>query len=989
MKLIRKNTLLCVFLLLACRFSLYGQQEGQFIDQNRDRDIPFTAILYGTKHGLPQNQVLDIVAKKNGNLILSTANGIVEYDGTTFSDFNPDKSRQKNFQSSLFWDEATQQLLGLELTASLNLVYPTYKRLSHFRTAEVSDGLIIGIGSDGMVRKARTDDLVFTDVFKTGITRALSIHAAAGGYFISDYKQLFYFDSKTREQRLVIKDPIRSFMRNPYSGKLYALGTNNLYEVISPQELRRIELNLEVRDLELGFSYLTDMAFVDADTYFVSTQFGLLLVDAGKITLYDKSDQLPSHHFESLYYNHEEACLFVGTSEKGLLKLQMKNCRSICDSPGLGDVSLTGVIDDGAGNVLTIGSSGTIYRIDPKGNATLYYKSDSLLSSLTKLDDVLYVGTWGGGVILLRDKKPFGRITLPQLTDGSVHATFRDSRGVIWIGHDHGISRGKSPATMQPHLSKTITECIVTFYERRDGSICVGGSGSMYILDKAGRLIKMLSTADGLVCKNVRSFYEDKEGKLWIGTYSGGVYCYHNDSLTQINSKPNCFLNQDVFTLARDDGGYICMTSNNGLWAVAESKLNDFYYNRIPYLVPFYYGEHAGIMNTEFNGGFQHNFLRSASGDFYFPTIQGMVQKLAGSPRFRKLHIAFRSLSVNDTLTPFGQHTLERSTHTLRFEFFSTNYSSKFNLYYQYKLTGPGLPDVWSSLQKSGSISFKMLPPGNYKLSIRAIDGFNDADPEIKSYSFRIKPYFYETSWFRVLVILLFIIAVIAVSRYRYFKVRQKEIRENRINNTILELKLKAIQSKMNPHFIFNALNNIIYLLNAEKYLEAEDLLQDFSLLLRKFLEKSDHTFLSLNEELTIIDLYLLIEQKRYNQRFMYEISIPDSLKEREIPTLLIQPFVENAVKHGISHLEGNGLIRIRVRETKRGIEISIEDNGIGRERSAAINANRVNHNSKGIELVNQKINIMQQKYGMDIQLELIDLPEGSGTLVRLKIPFQ
>jgi len=985
----RKLALFCVLWLLMLPLAGFGQQDGQFIEQNRNRNIPFTVVRYGTKHGLPQNQVLDIVARKNGNIILSTANGIVEYNGTTFSEFNPGKDEQKNFQTRLFWDEETQQLFGLELSIRFNTIYPKYRILEDFYMVEVDGPWIIGIDTKGQIKKGTVRNKVFTDVYKTTIGNAISLQTISGGYLISDYKKLYYIDTATHEQKIIVEEPIKQFTRNPYSNKLYALGTKHLYEVISPTELKEVPLNLQLGPLAPGDTHLTDMAFIDADTYFVSSHLGLLFIDGEKITLYDKSDQLPSEHFESLYYNKEEACLFVGTGEKGLLKLEMKSCISISDSPGIGDMSLTSVISDGKDHILTIGSGGTIYSIDREGKASLYFRTDSLLSALSMIDDLLYAGTWGGGINLIKNGKTIGVIAPPQLTHGSVHATFRDSRGVIWIGNDKGISKGTSPGTIRPHLVKEISECIVSIYERRDGTICIGGSASVFILSKAGKLIRRISTEDGLFCKNVRAFYEDKEGKLWIGTYSGGIYCYYNEKLTSINSKTNCQLYQDAFTLAPDNKGFIYITSNNGLWAVEESKLNDFYYDRIPYLVPFYYGEYSGILNTEFNGGFQNNFVRSASGDFFFPSIQGMIQKKQGNPKFRKLQISFSSLSVNDTLTSLSRHVFERSTHTLQFEFFSTNYSAKFNVFYQYKLIGPGLPDEWSRMQKNGSISFKMLPPGNYKLSIRAIDGFNDNEPVIKSYYFEIRPYFYETSWFRVLMIILFILGVVAVSRYRYFKVRQKEVRENKIANTILELKLKAIQSKMNPHFIFNALNNIIYLLNAEKYQDAEDLLQDFSLLLRRFLEKSDSTFLTLQEELAIIDLYLKIEQKRYNQQFSYEIVLPEQLSKREIPTLLIQPFVENAVKHGISHIDRNGFIKIAVRETKKGIEISIEDNGIGRDRSAIINSNRINHSSKGIELVKEKISIMQQKYGMDIRLEVIDLSEGSGTLIRLKIPFE
>lgn len=984
MKLSRKTVTTCISVLIAGMQFVAAQRGGQFIDQSQDRRLPFTIVQYGTKHGLPQNQVIDIVAKKNGNLILSTANGIVEYNGHAFYNFIDSRKYEKQFHIQLFWDDHTQQLFGSERRVLFNRIYPQFVREQQFMAVDVSKGTITGIGRDGVLRtKPTRSGTKYEDICQTGMHDAQVVYADANGYYVGDGKVLKYIDKRMHRQQTVLEEAIILVRKNPYSGRLYALSTQKIWELTTAHQPQ--PLPLKHSDPE---QILTDIAFVDANRFFISSLKGLLYIRDGQAAVYSKKDHLPSQLLQSLHYNREEACLFVGTADKGLLKLQLKNCFSFFDSPGIGDASLGSVIQTKAGEILTMGSRGALYKAANPGK--MYFEAPVTFASLSDVRDTLYAGTWGMGILLVKNRKACGYVSMPRLPSNIVHAVFEDSRGQIWVGTEHGAAMGRNSASIRPLADTSLDNCIITIYECRNGMICLGGSGKFFLLTPNGKLLRTIGAQDGFSGKEVRSFYEDAEGKLWIGTYNGGLLCYFRGKLTSINNMPYSNLQTDIFTLARDSKGFIYMTSNKGLWAVSEKKLNDFYHGRIPYLVPFYFGEETGIWNTEFNGGFQNNYLHTADDRFYFPGLQGLVLKIPGTLQFRKLQPAFRAVRVNDTLVPLHMHSFGRLTHTIQFEFECPGYADKFNVLYQYKLNGPGLPDTWSNMQATGEVSFKMLPPGRYVFKIRAIDGFNDDVPQVRRFAFEILPHFYETTWFRILFTVWLVIAAVLINRYRYYVIRRKERQENNISNTILELKLKAIQSKMDPHFIFNALNNIIYLLNAEKYQEAEDLLHDFSLLLRQFLEKSDHTFLSLREELAIVDLYLRIEQKRYNQRFSYEISYGDDIRHLEIPTLLIQPFVENAVKHGISHTDRDCFIRIEALPTPKGIQITIEDNGIGRKKSALINQNRKNHSSKGIGLVLEKMRIMQQKYGLEIKLEIIDLEDGphSGTLVRLNIPF-
>lgn len=971
-------------ILLTCvwGFASFAQLDGNFIDKSQDIYIPFTITHFGTKHGLPQNQILDILPKKSGELILATANGIVEFNGYEFFEFVPNNAYKKSLHEELIYDETKQTLYGIEFGGNINKISPAFEPYLAMRYVQFENGNLITLDDKGTIYSSKLGEKKQRKLIHTSIPNASTFIQDNGVFYIGNDRSLFKV-KKDGEKTLLFADHVLKIKKNPYTGELFFLSKNALYKLNKQNTIEKIDFGRDVSSF-----LLTDIDFMDEVEFFVSTSKGLFYFSAYYTELYDLDSYLPTQYLQSLYYNKAENCLFVGTGEKGLLKLHLKTCATLKRPDGKG-TALNSIIKSYTGKTLIGGSDNTIFELGYEGLIP-YYSGPYNIACLSEIDKLLYVGTWGSGVVVFNGNKVVDSIRKPQLTNEYVHSIFKDSKGTTWVGHDNGVSKGKTIKTIKPFQATKIVNRIICFYELKDGTICIGGKDGVYFVSPEGAIIKTLKDKNGLVCKEVRSFYEDKSGKLWIGTYDGGLYCWENNKLTSINSKKNCALKKDIFTFAPNSEGLIFMTSNTGLWVVEEKKLNDFYNNKLPYLIPMYYGEESGILNTEFNGGFQNNYYKSPTDHYYFPSIEGIVIATPEKNPFRKLYPVFKSLVVNDTVVKLGNHHFLRSTRSIGFEFYSPSYLNKFNVYYQYKLEGSDLPNEWSNLQKDGTINFTMLPPGDYVLKVRCLDGFNDSNPIELSYPFHIAPYFYETSWFIIFTSILIILLIYFFIKLRTKRHSKRQLEENKINNTILELKLKAIQSKMNPHFIFNSLNNVIYLLNSERYPEAENLLQNFSLLLRKFLENSDLTFISIKNELEILNLYLAIEKIRYNDKFSFEINYPKEIGEKLIPTMLIQPFVENAVKHGIAHKTTHSQIAISIYLIHQLIVIEIKDNGIGRKESIRINQNRKNHESKGIQLVKSKIEIVKLKYNLKIGLEIEDVETETekGTKVILKIPM-
>jgi LytS/YehU family sensor histidine kinase len=274
---------------------------------------------------------------------------------------------------------------------------------------------------------------------------------------------------------------------------------------------------------------------------------------------------------------------------------------------------------------------------------------------------------------------------------------------------------------------------------------------------------------------------------------------------------------------------------------------------------------------------------------------------------------------------------------------------------------------------------------------VRSIDASNKISPFHLQLNFEIKPYFYETWWFIVLIIVIVSGLFIGLIAYQFHKKRKRLTQILEMNMLVQETEIKAIHAQMNPHFIFNSLHLINHLISTKNYKKAEDLLINFSKLLRNVLEKSDQIFLPLSEELNFIKLYLNIQESRFNNQLKYTINCDPELNQIQIPAMILQPIVENAILHGIAHkIEGVGLISIRAIKEEGEIHIIIQDNGIGRKASKLINVTK-SHRSAGYPLIQKKIDLLKIKYNVSVSYTITDINEKNnqtGTIVHLIIDY-
>ncbi|MCA6066552.1 histidine kinase [Chryseobacterium sp. RG1] len=312
------------------------------------------------------------------------------------------------------------------------------------------------------------------------------------------------------------------------------------------------------------------------------------------------------------------------------------------------------------------------------------------------------------------------------------------------------------------------------------------------------------------------------------------------------------------------------------------------------------------------------------------------------------------------------------------------DYASQGKISYKYQVTG--LSNEWQ-VSNSSKIILNSLPPGKYILKVFGLSYNERRSYTSTDLAFEIKPHLWQTWWFKLIIVLLLVMIMITASELYSHRKRNKKLETLNYEKKIAELELQAIKAQINPHFIYNCLNSIQFLLYKKDYGEVENYLNSFSQMIRKTLHYSEKTFMPIHEEMEYLSLYLNMEKLRSKDLFDYEISSSETVnKNWNIPSLLIQPFVENAIKHGISGLKDRkGHIGIYFDHTGSTLKTTIEDNGKGIENLSESFAKK---HSFGVKLSQKRIETFKQLFDTEITLEVIDLSEHNkqGTQINLYI---
>ncbi|WP_423737322.1 ligand-binding sensor domain-containing protein [Chitinophaga caseinilytica] len=335
---------------------------------------------------------------------------------------------------------------------------------------------------------------------------------------------------------------------------------------------------------------------------------------------------------------------------------------------------------------------------------------------------------------------------------------------------------------------------------------------------------------------------------------------------------------------------------------------------------------------------------------------------------------------------------LKHHENFLGIDFKSLQYHGE-KLQYFYQLEG--LDKDWVPAENVLSARYTKLPPGEYTFRVKSMNTAGIFSRNTTSLKIVIRPAFWQTGWFRTLLILLAAGLVYGYFRFRMYLVKKEARSRAAFREELSQLEMKALRAQMNPHFIFNALNSIQTFMLKNETDTALAYLSRFAKLIRNVLDHSQLNNISITRETEMLENYLELERLRLDGRFDYTITIDPDLEPdfAEIPAMVLQPFVENAIWHGLQHKDEHGHLHIRFTREGQQVHCVIEDDGIGREAATALKQHtHPAHVSRGLQITKDRLQIYNSRYNMDASFDIDDLKnengQPAGTRVNLWFPL-
>jgi streptogramin lyase len=631
-------------------------------------------------------------------------------------------------------------------------------------------------------------------------------------------------------------------------------------------------------------------------------------------------------------------------------------------------------------------------------NFPLYPKkeiTENVNQLLLDRDNNLWVCYGNGAYIFDRKARRFGllstSVTNHNLLQSAIYSIVEDDDGSIWFASwQHGLlhydKKARTISKYRDAEKDTLTDHILFLFKDSRGNIWTGFNQSgLACINKATGKIRVYNSSNFGIPKAMIGYIEEsREGDIFFGMDQHGLGIITHplsgkDSLLVYNNY-NGLSGDRIAGIAKDRQDYIWISTNNGVNRCDTRDMSFQYFSVAD--------------------GLRSNFLESGlfcaeDGNIYAGASEGFnyFNPASLTASNEKPRVIIHSFRINGKEYYGDVNSLERLSlghkdASFSFEFAALAFRRNEHINYAYRVKG--LEEEWRYAGTNRIAAYSIPHGGNYILQVKSTNGLGEWNDDIYELAIHVRPPFWETWWFIGLCVLSLAVIVFVIIRSSIKRVRVAEERKTHLHKVKADAEMKALRAQMNPHFIFNCMNTIdayIFKNNTEL---ASAFLNKFSKLIRQVLENSRLPFISIQKDMEALRLYIELEEQRHEFRFTHSISIPGDFEQKnfKIPPLLLQPYVENAILHGLRHREDNeGLLKISFEESADHLICYIEDNGIGRKASAIMNVNRPAHQSLGSIVSHERIGLLNDLHTEAYNVEISDMPGGTGTIVKLTLP--
>lgn len=755
-----------------------------------------------TEDGLPQSSIAAIAQSEDGYIWFGTQDGLVRFDGVEFDifDTNTVPSFRSNNIRTLLNDRNGALWIGTNDAGLL----------------KYREGKFLTVSEDTLLVNARVSALVESQEGHLWIGTS-----EKGVYRLAKGKMYPVSNLPSGKVSALYEDPAGVLWIGTRDQGLFAY--------------RRGQVSQYTQKNGLPEDEIVSLAGGKGAVLWIGTRTkGLVLLHDEEFTVFNRRDGLPELEVTALYED-PASVLWIGMRQGGLSRLILQNrgnwsvppfpkIETFSVAEGLTRNHVKSLFHDREGN-LWIGTDGgldlfregkftvyakqegliddVMYAVHEGADGTMWFSSENGVSSLkngiitnyteneglarnfvlsfaSTADGSVWMGTYGGGLSRFKDGRFVTYTHDDGLPEDAVFALYTDSRGDLWVGTGGGAARFRDEAFQQFTTEDGLTSNEVTvFIEDHEGAMWIGTYNGGLNRLKDGT-ITSFTTKDNLSHDGILSLYEDQDDVLWIGTYGGGLNRVKNGMVTVYNTKDGLF-NDKVSHISEDNLGNLWMSSNQGPFRISKQELNDLAEGRIDKVDATAYGRPDGLRNSELNGGIQPAGWKSRAGLLWFPTNEGVVSidpdHIQADP---PPMVLIKNILVDGGKMPIYENfELAPGKDQIEIQYAGISFGAPYKVQYQYKLEGED--ENWVEPGTRRAAYYNNLSPGEYTFLVRAQNYDGVWSKESQVISFTLKPFFYQTIWFYLLLIAFSVALVFFGHRWRVAQLKTNERELERI----------------------------------------------------------------------------------------------------------------------------------------------------------------------------------------------------------------
>lgn len=928
---------------------------------------------YNVNNGLPSTTIYSISQDSTGIIWITTDAGLVEFNSHNFKNYNYDNGLTDNEIFKIKTDIKGRKWL---ITLNGKLCYILNGKLYNFSNSK----LIRLLSGTSMIMDCYEDDrrnLIF--VFWNGeisiINKADEVtkinlhgHFLFGGWFYNDtYYALTGFgiyNTKTHQMEIPVERK-KNLKVLHINHRNFFVNLNIINEVVHGNKYSTF-LKLPEEEEVLNLYFETEQKL------WICTRSGLFLYE-NKIL----RQIFYSEFSVSDFIKDKEGNYWLGTLKNGLFFIPTLDLLSY--KPHIDDEERITCIAVNSKNEIWAGSDENDYYYKRPGYPFVKNKF-TINRFIEKINKIRFFGnntyiTGKQGTIIIDNTKK----KTPIVGFGCNDLYIRNNDYLACYAKVYKLN--KSSFEKSKPYEILIDERATVIEEGENGSVWIGSMNGVYEYTKNNEIIPWGNKSEKLRNSINNILYDEKGKTLFVASSSLGLLIIENKTIKSQISVKNGLNSISANCVVKYNDSIFFIGTNNGLNKVIRTN-NSFKIQN--------YNSKLGLFHKKINDAAVLNDT------IYLATDQGLISFVYTSD-YERISEPICKLEYIKNYGKIIEKTekiqFEYDQNDISFGYIGIYYSNPTDLTYYYTLEG--VDKKWSS-SKETQINYAALAPGNYTFKIYCSNSMGYKS-NTESYYFEILPPFWQTKSFILFSLLFLGIAIALVVKF-FLQQQQKNFEKQKIaieldrnkaelEKQMISLEQKALRLQMNPHFIFNALNTIKGYYSEGDAINASSYISMFSKLLRMLLENTEST-IPLSKEIEMLDLYINLTKIRYKNKFVSEIIVDEELKNTDvlIPTLLLQPIVENAIIHGLGPKDSMGLLKISFDKKADLLECIVEDNGIGRAASA--NGHK-EYKSKAIEITTERIALFSQKNSSTFNI--IDLTENekpSGTKVIIKIPL-